>query len=124
MGPLAKDIAVFGGVIAFYVAAAHVGVPAPFEHPGSAVIWAPAGFALAAFLIFGFRTFLAVLAAGFLAIVTTVGPIAALAIAAGNLVSAAAGAWLVRRFNRDGDGFDRPRDAFAFAAIVLAASAP
>ncbi len=122
--PLRRDFATFGGVIALYVAAAHLGVPAPFEHPVNALIWAPAGVALAALLVFGFRTFLAVLAAGFLATVTAVGPIAALAIASGNLIGAATGAWLVRRFNRDSYGFDRPRDAFVFAAIVLAVSAP
>jgi diguanylate cyclase (GGDEF)-like protein/PAS domain S-box-containing protein len=106
-----------------YFAAGKVGLSLAMLNPSATAVWAPTGIALAALLVFGFRVWPAILVAAFLVNVTTAGPVeTALAIAIGNTLEAVVGAYLVVRFARGRDAFQRVQDMvkFAFLAGTLA----
>src|SRR5260370_37047148 len=61
-------------------------------------VWPPAGIALAALLVLGYRAWPAIFVGAFLVNVTTAGNVAtSLAVASGNTLEAVCGAWLVNR---------------------------
>ena len=77
---------------------------------------AAGGIALAAILLLGYRVWPAIFVGAFLVNVTTAGNVAtSFAIAAGNTLEAAAGAWLVNRFAGGKNICDRPQGVFKFA---------
>src|SRR5437870_3674213 len=64
-----------------------------FVHPSASPVWPPAGIALAALVVFGYRTWPAIFLGAFLVNVTTAGNIAtSLGIATGNTPEALCGA--------------------------------
>src|SRR5213079_1663000 len=85
-------------------------------HASASPVWPPAGIALAALLLLGYRAWPAIFIGAFLANVTTAGNVAtSFAIATGNTLEALAGAWLVNRFAGGTNVFDRPQGVFKFA---------
>src|SRR5205814_9840827 len=83
-------------------------------------VWPPAGIALAALLVLGFRVWPAIfLGAFFVNITTTPNILTSLGIASGNTLEAICGAWLVSRFAGGARVFDRPQDVFKFALAAL-----
>jgi len=85
-------------------------------HASASPVWPPAGIALAALLLFGYRGWPAIFIGAFLVNVTTAGNVAtSVAIATGNTLEALAGAWLVNRFADGKAVFDRPQGVFKFA---------
>src|SRR5688572_16061794 len=103
-----------------YYGAAKLGLSFASIHPSATAVWPPTGIALAAFLLFGRGVWPAILAAAFLANITTAGSaLTAATIAAGNVLEALAGAYLVERFAGGRRVFDRPPDIFRF--VLLAA---
>ncbi len=118
---VAQSIAV--GVV--YVAASKVGLSEPCLHPAAATVWVPTGIALASVLIFGVSVLPAIFAGALIAdIWSGLSPVAALGVAAGNVVAAFVGAWLVRRFARGVRAFERPRHVFVFVGVVTLIAAP
>src|SRR5215469_17450132 len=82
-------------------------------------VWPPAGIALAALVLLGYRAWPAIFVGAFLVNVTTAGNFAtSFAIAAGNTLEALAGAWLVNRFAGGKNVCDRPLGVFKFAVAV------
>src|SRR5437763_3333628 len=76
-------------VCAVYFGAAKAGLAFAFANQSVTSIWPPTGIALAAVLIWGYRMWPAILAAAFLAKITTVGSIATvLGFATGNTLKA------------------------------------
>src|ERR1700745_1662581 len=68
-------------------------------HASASPVWPPAGIALAALLVLGYRAWPAIFVGAFLVNITTAGNVAtSLAIASGNTLEALCGAWLVNRF--------------------------
>src|SRR6201982_2133932 len=68
-------------------------------HASASPVWPPAGIALAALLVLGYRAWPAIFVGAFLVNVTTEGNVAtSLAIASGTTLEALVGAWLVNRF--------------------------
>jgi signal transduction histidine kinase len=105
------------GVLAIaYFIAGKLGLMLASLHASASPVWPPAGIALAAMLLFGYRVWPAIFVGAFLVNLTTAGNVGtSLAIAAGNTLEALAGAWLVNRFG-DGKSFcDRPQGVFKFA---------
>src|SRR5678815_2736504 len=85
-------------------------------HASASPVWPPAGIALAALLVLGYRVWPAIFVGAFLVNVTTVGNVAtSLAVASGNTLEALVGAWLVNRFAGGTTVFDRPQGVFKFA---------
>jgi signal transduction histidine kinase/integral membrane sensor domain MASE1 len=110
-------------VVAVYFVAGKAGLEYfAFVHASASPVWPPAGIALAALLLFGTRTWPAVLVAAFLVNVTTAGSVlTSLAIAAGNTLEGLVGAHLATRFVGGRRAFERASDSFRF---LLAAAAP
>ncbi len=95
-----------------------------FVHPSASPVWPPAGIALAALLVFGYRTWPAIFLGAFLVNVTTAGNIGtSLCIATGNTLEAVCGAWLVNQFAGGTRIFDRAQDVFKFALAVIVSTA-
>jgi len=83
-------------------------------------VWPPAGIALAALLIVGYRVWPAIFVGAFVVnFWTTPNILVALGIASGNTLEALCGAWLVNRFAGGAQVFDRPQNVFKFALAAL-----
>jgi signal transduction histidine kinase len=103
-----------------YFAAGYFSLKLAFVQPNASPVWPPAGIALAALLLLGYRAWPAIFIGAFLVNAATAGNIAtSLGIATGNTLEAVCGAWLVNRFAGGKRVFDRPQDAFKFAAAVI-----
>jgi signal transduction histidine kinase len=105
------------GILAIvYIIAGKLGLMLASLHASASPVWPPAGIALAAMLLFGYRVWPAIFVGAFLVNLTTAGNIAtSLAIAAGNTLEALAGVWLVNRFGGGKNFCDRPQGIFKFA---------
>src|SRR5213080_1524839 len=110
-----------------YFIAGKFGLMLASLHASASPVWPPAGIALAALLVLGYRAWPAIFVGAFLVNVTTVGNVAtSLAVASGNTLEAVCGAWLVNRFAGGTTVFDRPQGVFKFAlaAVVSAIISP
>ena len=107
-----------------------VGLSVPFTSGNVSPIWPPAGIALAAVLLWGYRMWPSIALASFLVnFLTPIPRWPTLAIALGSTSSALVGAYLLRRFTEFEPSLARLRDVLglvtlpAFASTTLAASA-
>jgi signal transduction histidine kinase/CheY-like chemotaxis protein len=99
-----------------YFVAGKLSLKLAFLHASASPVWPPAGIALAALLLFGFRVWPAIFISAFLVNLTTAGNIfTSLGIATGNTLEALIGAWLILRFAGGVRVFDRAYDVFRFA---------
>lgn len=109
-----------GSLAVFYFLAGKLGLKLAFVHASATAVWPPTGIALAACLVWGYRVWPGILLGAFLVNVTTSGSTAAtsLGIAVGNTLEGLLGAYLVNRFARGIEAFQRPKDVFRFAALA------
>ncbi|PYR16842.1 MAG: hypothetical protein DMF94_26215 [Acidobacteria bacterium] len=114
-----KTLAAVVAVAAAYVVGGKLGLRLANVNPSATVVWPPAGIALAAFLVIGYRVWPVILVAAFMVNLTTAGNAAtSLGIATGNTLEAAVGAYLVNRFAHGGEVFDREENIFRFAILA------
>jgi PAS domain S-box-containing protein len=114
-----SKLATVGVLTTGYFYAGKLGLAMAFIHPSASSVWPPTGIALAAVLFLGYWVWPAILLGAFLVNITTAGSIAtSLGVAAGNTLEALFGAFLVRRFAKGCNAFDRAEDLFKF--VVLA----
>ncbi len=107
----------------FYFIVGKLSLKLAFVHASASPVWPPAGIALAALIVLGYRVWPAIFLGAFLVNVTTAGNIAtSLCIATGNTLEAVCGAWLVNRFAGGTRVFDRPQDVFKFALAAVAST--
>jgi signal transduction histidine kinase/ActR/RegA family two-component response regulator len=98
-----------------YFVAGKLGLAVAFVHPSATPIWAPAGIALAAVLVLGYRVWPVIMVGAFLVNFTTKGSWeTSLAIAVGNTLEALAGGALAERFANGARCFVRRRDVVRF----------
>jgi PAS domain S-box-containing protein len=111
-----------------YLVTALLGFLLAFEGTNATAVWPPAGIALAAVLLVGYGVWPGILVGAFLANMFVLSPgfsptapafVAAIGTAAGNVMAALCGAYLVRRFIPVRSPFDSTPDAVRF--ILLAA---
>jgi PAS domain S-box-containing protein len=115
-----SDIAISLGLAVIYFVAGKFGLMLAFLNASATAVWPPAGLALAAVLLFGYRVWPGIFIGAFLANVTTAGSVAtSISIAAGNTLEALVGAGLVQRFANGRHAFDRPQEIFKY--VLLAA---
>src|SRR6266853_1789127 len=122
-----SGLPVVGLLTLVYFIAGKFGLILAFLHVSASPVWPPAGIALAALLVLGYRAWPAIFVGAFLVNVTTVGNVAtSLAIASGNTLEAICGAWLINRLAGGTTVFDRPQGVvkFAFAAVVSTVISP
>jgi TolB-like protein/integral membrane sensor domain MASE1/class 3 adenylate cyclase/Flp pilus assembly protein TadD len=111
-----SGLLVIGILAIIYFVAGKLGLMLASLHASASPVWPPAGIALAALLLLGYRAWPAIFIGAFLVNVTTAGNVAtSFAIATGNTLEALAGAWLVNRFAGGTNVFDRPQGVFKFA---------
>jgi diguanylate cyclase (GGDEF)-like protein len=104
---------------AIYYLAAKVGLQFAYVNASVTTIWPPAGIALAAFVLLGYRVWPAIFVAAFAANLSTTGAVlSSVGIAVGNTLEGLVGAYLVNRFARGGRVFDRVRDIFGFTLLA------
>src|SRR5262249_22255163 len=105
------------GILAvIYFIAGKLGLMLASLHASASPVWPPAGIALAALLLLGYRAWPGIFIGAFLVNVTTAGNVAtSFAIATGNTLEAVVGAWLVNRFAGGTNVFNRSQGVFKFA---------
>src|SRR5438093_7597427 len=115
-----SGLLVIGLLTVVYFIAGKFGLMLASLHASASPVWPPAGIALAALLVLGYRAWPAIFVGAFLVNVTTAGNVAtSLAVASGNTLEAVCGAWLVNRFAGGTTVFDRPQGVFKFALAAM-----
>src|SRR5947207_5894802 len=122
-----SGLLVIGLLTVVYFIAGKFGLMLASLHASASPVWPPAGIALGALLVLGYRAWPAIFVGAFLVNVTTEGNVAtSLAVASGNTLEAVCGAWLVNRFAGGTTGFDRRQRVcrFVLAAVGSAIISP
>jgi diguanylate cyclase (GGDEF)-like protein len=102
-----------------YFVAGKLGLRLAFVNASATGVWPPAGIALAALLIVGYRAWPAILCGAFFVNLTTAGSLAtSIGIGVGNTLEGLAGAYLLNRFANGRRAFARVPDTFRF--VILA----
>jgi PAS domain S-box-containing protein len=118
-----SGLPVIGLLTLVYFAAGKLGLMLASLHASASPVWPPAGIALAALLLLGYRAWPAIFVGAFLVNVTTAGNVAtSLGVGSGNTLEALCGAWLVNRFVGGTTAFDRPQRVFKFALAAMVAT--
>jgi diguanylate cyclase (GGDEF)-like protein len=120
---LSKDQKAIALLVVVYFLTGLIGLRFCFVNKGVTAVWPPAGIALAAFVVLGYRVWPAVLVGGVLtyAVVLKSLPFA-LAIAGGNTVEGLLAAYLVNRFAGGRSALQSPQNTLRFAALAALAS--
>jgi len=109
-----------GALALIYLVVGKLALNLAFVNASASPVWPPAGIALAALLVLGFRVWPAIFVGAFLVnFWTTLNISTSLGIASGNTLEAICGAWLVNRFAGGMQVFDRPQNVFKFALAAL-----
>jgi PAS domain S-box-containing protein len=105
-------------VLAAYLLAGEIGLAVPFTSGNVSPLWPPAGVALAAMLIFGYRIWPAVALGAFIVnFFTGIPHLAAVGIALGNTVGPLCGAWLLRQLPSFRPSLTRLRDVLGMSIL-------
>jgi diguanylate cyclase (GGDEF)-like protein len=114
-----QDVATVAALAVVYFCAAKLGLRFAFVHPSATSMWAPTGITLAAFLVFGLRVWPGAFLGAFFANVITAGSVlTSIGVATGNTLEGVVGCYLVRRFARGLQAFERVQDVFKFAFLA------
>jgi integral membrane sensor domain MASE1 len=117
--PLASNLRWALMLAAVYAIAGKLGLMAAFVHASATAVWPPTGIALAAMLIFGYRTAPGIFLGAFLVNITTAGTtMTSVGIAFGNTLEAVLGAALVNRYASAPHSFDRPADVYKWTVLA------
>jgi signal transduction histidine kinase len=115
-----RTLPAIGILTVVYFLAGHFSLRLAFLHASASPVWPPAGIALAALLLLGYRVWPAIFIGAFLVNIITPGSIAtSLCIASGNTLEALCGAWLINYFAGGMRAFDRAPDVFKFALAAI-----
>ena len=108
-----------GLLTVIYFVAGKLSLKLAFLYASASPVWPPAGIALAALLLLGFRVWPAIFVGAFLVNLTTAGNVlTSLGIATGNTLEAVLGGWFILRFAGGRRVFERAYDVFRFALAV------
>ena len=114
-----ENLAAIGILAAIYFVVGKLGLSLALVNPSATAVWPPAGIALAALLVLGYRVWPGILLGAFLVNLTTAGSAAtSVGIAIGNTLEGLIGAYLVNRFASGRNAFHRAQDTFKFAFLA------
>lgn len=117
-------LAAMAALAVVYIVAGKLSLQLAFLQASASPVWPPAGIAVAALLVLGYRVWPVILAGAFFVNLTTAGNFAtSLCIASGNTLEALCGAWLVNQFAGGTRVFERAQDVFKFALIAVVSTA-
>src|SRR2546423_10753325 len=109
-----------GALTLIYLIAGKFSLRLAFLNKSASPVWPPAGIALAALLVLGYRAWPAIFVGAFVVnFWTTPNFLVSFGIASGNTLEALCGAWLVNKFANGTRVFERPQDVFKFALALL-----
>ncbi len=115
-----REQVVMVGLIVAYVLTGKLGLIFAYGHPAASLLWPPAGIALGAFIVFGYRVWPAVLVGAVLLYAATIGPsFAVMTMAAGNTIEGLTGAYLVNRYAGGRQALQAPRNSLRFAGVAV-----
>src|SRR5213083_2540191 len=118
-----SGLLVIGLLTVVYFIAGKFGLMLASLHASASPVWPPAGIALGALLVLGYRTWPAIFVGAFLVNISTTGNIpTSVAIGAGNTLEAICGAWLVNRFAGGMRVFDHSQNVFRFGFATVAST--
>jgi integral membrane sensor domain MASE1 len=110
-----KNVALFFFLVIFFFACSRLGTRLPFVQPYSRTIWLPAGCAIAAFILFGYRIWPAALIGSFLGHASALGVVrASFEAPVAATLEGIAGAYLVNRFAHGVKAFETLKDVIRF----------
>ena len=113
------------GIGLTYLILAKSGLALALIHPSASTIWPPTGFALAAMVLWGYRTWPAIFLAAMIANATAAGSIGtAISIAIGNSLEALVGAALINVWSNGRDTFSASNTVAKFAVICVLLATP
>jgi integral membrane sensor domain MASE1 len=102
-----------------YFVAGRLGLNVAFEHPYVTPIWIASGVALAAFILFGYRVWPAILVGSFLDHATRAGLVAnTFSIPVASVLEGITGAYLVKKFAYGEKAFDTAKGVFLFVLFA------
>ncbi|HVM33368.1 MAG TPA: PAS domain S-box protein [bacterium] len=114
----ARFWAASGLLLALYVVSAKLGLTLAFVNASATAVWPPTGIAMAGLLLLGYRVWPVIFIGAFFVNLTTAGTVlTSLGIATGNCLEGLAGAYLVSRFAKGPEVFDRAPDILKFAVL-------
>jgi signal transduction histidine kinase/ActR/RegA family two-component response regulator len=115
-----RTLPAIGVLTVVYFLAGHFFLKLASLHASASPVWPPAGLALAALLLLGYRVWPAILIGAFLVNATHAGNfVTSFCIAGGNTLEALCGAWLINHFANGVRAFDRAPDVFKFALAAI-----
>jgi PAS domain S-box-containing protein len=115
----ALNLATIAVVALVYYITGKLGLRLAFLHASASPVWPPAGIALAAVLLVGYRVWPGIFLGAFLVNITTMGSvISTLGIATGNTIEACLGAYLARRFAHGQNAYERSQDVIKFWVLA------
>ena len=121
---LAREQTVFVSLAVAYLITGKGGLALSYGHPAVTLVFPPAGLALGAFLVFGYRIWPIVFGAAAVMYASTVGPsLPSLVLAAGGTVESVFAAYLVNRYADGRHALQSPRTSLRFSGVVVLASA-
>lgn len=111
-----KDAALFALLTLGFFISTRIGLRLALVQPFATPIWLPAGGVIAAFIVFGYRVWPAVLLGSFLGHISSLGFVgASFVVPVGATLEGLAGAYLVNTFAHGVKAFDTAKDVFRFA---------
>jgi integral membrane sensor domain MASE1 len=114
-----RNLALFAFLTLFYFVSARLGMRLALVQPYATPVWLPAGGAIVALLLFGYRMWPAVFVGSFLGHVTTLGLVStSFLIPVGATLEGLAGAYLVNKFAHGVRAFDTAKDVFLFVLFA------
>src|ERR1051326_2960590 len=121
---LAKEQTVLVSLVVAYVATGRLGLMLPpHSHQVVSLVWPPAGIALGAFVVLGYRIWPAILTGSVLLYATTMGAVPGiLAMARGNTIEGLLTAYLINRFAGGRNALQGPENTVRFAGLVVLSS--
>lgn len=118
--PWLSNTALSFGLAAVYFIAGKSALRLAFVHGITPAVWPPAGIALAALLVLGYRVWPGIFLGAFLVNITTAGAVwTSLGVAASYTLAAVAGAWMTNRWAGGCGAFYHPQTVVKFEVSIL-----
>src|SRR5690606_14250142 len=119
----AREQLVLVTLAAAYLVSGRIGLALSYGYPAASLVWPSAGFALAAFLVLGFRIWPVVFGAAVVLYASTLGAsLPAILLAGGSTIERMVAAYLVNRYADGRHALQSPRNSLRFCGIVLLSS--
>jgi len=119
-GRLAREQTVLVALVVAYVVTGKLAMLLAYDHPATSVVWPPAGIALGAFVVLGYRVWPVILAGSTLLYATTIGPLPSiLAMSTGSTLEGLLAAYLINRFAGGRNALQSPETTVRFAGVAV-----